>query len=161
MTQIIAIDPGIGKVGYAVIDVKKQKQFDIVEYGVIVTSLKDNVEMRLNTIYNDIKEILNKYPKIQVCVTEKIFFVNNVTNGIVVSMAKGVILLAFAQYNVPIYEYSPMCVKKTITGYGMADKLAIRKMLQKMCPKINLQKQDDALDAIAIGITYLINERYV
>lgn len=160
MNYLISIDPGLLNVGFAIFSYTNKKSF-LNDYGLITTNPDDTVEKRLFEIKNDIKKILTKYNKINICIIEKIFFVKNVTNGISVSMSKGVILSQLYDYNnkIKILEYSPMKVKKTISGYGMADKLSMRKMLLKIYPNLNNCTQDDVLDAIAIGSTYFLEKK--
>lgn len=158
MRYIISIDPGLLNIGFAVFSYNKKIAI-LEHYGLITTSPDDKIEKRLFEIQNDLKKILDQYIEIKICSIEKIFFVKNVTNGINVSMSKGVVLSTLYNYGINIVEYSPMKIKKTISGYGMADKISMRKMIWQMFPSVKTCKQDDTLDAIAIGATYFLENR--
>jgi crossover junction endodeoxyribonuclease RuvC len=85
---------------------------------------------------------------------EKLFFAKNVTTAISVSHARGVIMLAAAQKNVPVVEYTPLQIKSALTGYGRAEKSQIQEMVKVFLKLKEKPKQDDCADALAAAITH-------
>ena len=148
--RIIGIDPGLATVGFAVLDVQKNKK-KLVTYGVIKTRKETPFGERLNEIHKDLKSILSKY-KPEICSIEQLFFSKNVTTGIQVAHARGVILLALQEWGIKIEEVTPSALKSGITGNGDADKKAMQKMVMM---ELNLKeppKPDDAADAVSLAL---------
>ena len=85
---------------------------------------------------------------------EELFFGNNVTTGIKVAQARGVILLAVQQAGVPIFEYKPMQVKQAVVGYGNASKHQVMDMTKRILHLSAVPKPDDAADAVAIALCH-------
>ena len=85
---------------------------------------------------------------------EELFFYNNITTGIPVAHGRGVILLACEHAGVPIYEYTPMQVKQSVTGYGRAEKKQVMEMVRRICALNAVPKPDDAADAVALAICH-------
>ena len=113
---ILGIDPGTATTGFGVIRYEEGRLIP-VDVGVLLTTPDMTLPDRLRSIYDDINTLLDRYTPDQVA-TEKLFFDKNVTNGIAVGAARGVILLAFAQRSLPWLEYTPMQVKSAVTGHG-------------------------------------------
>lgn len=149
--RILGIDPGFATVGFAVLDVERGKK-NLVTYGVIRTAAELPFSARLKEIYEDLKRLLLEY-KPEQCSIEQIFFSKNVTTGIQVAHARGVILLALEEAGVPIREYSPSAMKLALTGDGTATKNAIQKMLTLELGLKELPKPDDAADALSLALT--------
>ncbi len=155
--RILGIDPGTGILGFGVIDVTK-RQMALVDAGVIKTNSKDSDAIRLKTIYDDLKTIIDENQPDQLSI-EKLFFSQNVTTGMTVSQARGVVLLLAAQYNLTVFEYTPLQIKLTITGYGRAEKKQIQMMVKKFLKLNYTPKPDDCADALAAAITHIITNR--
>lgn len=154
---IFAIDPGIEKLGYAFF--KKEKlTYQYLTSGLIKTIKENKTEKRLQIIYDKLKPLLHIH-KPDVIVLEQIFFFKNQKTIIRVSQVQGVILLLASYANIPVKFLTPLQIKQIVTGYGRADKKAIRKMLGLTLPDIKLTNQDDELDAIACGLAYCILQR--
>ena len=149
---ILGIDPGTATTGFGVIEENggKLRPLDV---GVLLTQPTEIFPNRLLSIYNDINTLLDKYNPATVA-TEKLFFYNNVTNGISVGGAVGVILLAFAQRNLPWAEYTPMQVKQAVSGYGGADKPQIQANVTRLLGLAEVPRPDDAADALAVAICH-------
>jgi crossover junction endodeoxyribonuclease RuvC len=156
MVTVMGCDPGLASVGYSFIAVEKGN-FEYIAGGVIETQKSNSMVHRLAEIHYDIEELLRDYrPK--AFVVEKLFFGKNVTTAINVAQARGVILFATAEYYLgEIYEYTPPEIKKQITGDGRADKKAIRKAVKRLL-KVDI-KEDNACDAAAIGLCYILKEQ--
>ena len=153
MMRVIGIDPGTAIVGYGIIDYNKNK-YSIVDYGVILTSKDLSNEERLEIVYNELNKILKKYKPEFMAIEDLFYFKNNKT-VISVAQARGVILLAGKQNNIPISSYTPLQVKIGITGYGKAEKKQVQLMVQKFLGLFEIPKPDDAADALAICITHI------
>lgn len=150
---IIGIDPGLATVGFGVI----RKEEDIitpVSYGCIRTSAEKQTPERLLEIYEEVNELFVKYSPSAVAV-ERLFFNNNVTNAMSVSEARGVILLAAQQNNIPVYEYTPNRIKQSITGSGRADKKQMQEMIKRLLNLDELPQPDDAADGLSIALCHI------
>lgn len=154
--KILGIDPGMAIVGYCILDFDG-KNIKLEHSGSIQTAKGSKESARLLEIYNDIKTIINKY-KPDICAIEKLFFFRNYTTVMPVAHARGVILLSLEEFNIPIFEYTPIEVKQILTGYGRAEKKEVERMVKISLGTENLPKLDDTVDAIAIAICYTRNE---
>lgn len=150
--KILGIDPGIGIVGYSVIEFDGKTPV-LLHSGSIQTSKKEKESARLLEIFEDMNVIVEKY-KPDVCAIEKLFFFRNQTTVMPVAHARGVILTVLEKFGVPIYEYTPMEVKQVLTGYGRADKKEVEQMVKLSLGVDVLPKLDDTVDSIAIAICH-------
>ncbi|MFN4150374.1 MAG: crossover junction endodeoxyribonuclease RuvC [Candidatus Sericytochromatia bacterium] len=150
--RILGIDPGTATVGYGIIEVNND-QIIVVNYGFIQTSSKSPMSNRLNVIYDDIKTLIDTF-KQDLMSIEELFFFKNAKTVISVSQARGVILLAAVQANVEIFEYTPLQVKVTLTGYGRADKNEVQNCVKDILELDEIPKPDDAADALAIALCH-------
>lgn len=150
--RILGIDPGMAIVGYALIDYDGEN-CTLLSSGSIQTKKGERESARLLEIYNDMQVIIDKLQP-EVAAIEKLFFVHNQTTVMPVAHARGVILTTLEQHNIPIYEYTPMQVKKTLTGFGRADKKEVEMMVKISLGTDNLPKLDDTVDSIAIAICH-------
>ncbi len=149
--RILGIDPGLATVGFALIDVDQQKR-KLVTLGVIKTHQRLSFSERLKEIYEDLKSLIHEH-RPDVCSIEQIFFSKNVTTGIQVAHARGVILLALEEEGIKTYEFTPSEMKLALTGDGKADKHAIQKMVKLELDLKELPKPDDAADALSLALT--------
>jgi len=149
---VLGIDPGFAIVGWGVIDYTANTHRPIA-FGAITTKAHTDFTLRLKQIYDDTVELLAKSKPDAVAV-EKLFFTTNVTTGIQVAQARGVILLAAQQARVPVYEYTPLQVKTAVTGYGKARKPQVMEMTRRLLHLKEVPKPDDTADALAIAITH-------
>lgn len=150
--RILGIDPGMAIVGYSIVNYDG-KNVVLEHSGSIQTPKGKRESARLLEIFNDMTSIVKKY-KPDVCAIEKLFFFRNQTTAMPVAHARGVILTVLEQFNIPIYEYTPMEVKQILTGYGRADKKEVEQMVKISLGAENLPKLDDTVDSIAIAISY-------
>ena len=152
---ILGLDPGTATTGYGVIRVLGNR-FQMLEYGIISTPAKTPMEKRLEMIYDNLQELLQKWQPDQAAV-EELFFNQNITTAITVGQARGVLLLCCAQNNGPLAEYTPLQVKQALVGYGRADKKQIQQMVKMFLNLADIPKPDDAADALAIAICHAHN----
>lgn len=155
---VLGIDPGTATTGYGLVYETSQGEFQLVDFGAILTPAGAAPEQRLLLLYDRLREILLLHRPDCVAV-EKLFFSRNVTTAIAVGQARGVVLLAMAQQGIKVNEYTPMEIKQAITGYGGADKRQIQVMVQAILQLEELPKPDDAADALAIAICHLQSYR--
>lgn len=149
---IIGIDPGYAIVGVGVIEYKGNK-FRTLEYNAITTPAGMPTVERLKRIYTEMTSYLIKYDPDAVAI-EELFFNSNQKTAINVAQARGVILVAVANANIPICEYTPLQVKQSVTGYGRADKKQVQQMVKTLLGLNAIPKPDDAADALAIAICH-------
>jgi len=150
--KILGIDPGTAITGFGVIESDGQKH-KMIDAGVIRTPAKQALELRLETIYDDITEILKEHRPDHVAI-EQLFFAKNVTTAMAVSQARGVILLAVIKAGLDHSEFTPIQIKQALTGYGRADKSQIQQMVKAILKLKSIPKPDDAADALAAAICY-------
>ena len=149
---ILGIDPGLATLGYGVIETNGVKH-KLIQYGTLNTPAHTEMAFRLRSLYEGMNQLLDIYQPDEVAF-EELFFSKNVTTGINVSMARGVALLAVAQYTDKLYEYTPMQIKQAITGYGKADKHQMQQMVKLLLNMKEIARPDDAADALAVAITH-------
>ena len=147
---IIGIDPGLARVGYGIIEVKRNEK-TLLDCGIIETQKDQKEENRLLEIFMDLKELINKW-KPDYAAVEKYFFYKSSTT-ISVVQARGVIMMTLGSFNIPITEYAPAQIKLAITGFGKATK---KDILDSVMYSLKLDyppKPDDSADALAIALT--------
>lgn len=154
--KVLGIDPGTGRVGYAVIE-KASGQETLLECGCFETPPKTPLPSRLISIYRFLKELIRKHSPDQFSV-ESLFFTNNAKTAFDVGAARGVILMAAEEAGLPISQYTPSEVKSALTGYGKAEKSQIQYMVTKILHLKEIPKPDDAADAAAIALTHLFRQ---
>ncbi len=150
--KILGIDPGTGIVGFGLIETRGA-QYTIVDAGVVRTPAHQADELRLQTIYTSLVEIIT-LNRPDVMVVEKLFFARNVTTAMSVSQARGVILLAATLQGIPLAEYTPLQIKMALTGYGRADKKQMQEMVKVLLKLHEVPKPDDCADALAAALTH-------
>ncbi len=155
--RILGIDPWTTTVGFAIIDKEKQ-QYDIIDYWVFSTTPKISINIKLFEIWNDISEIIKKY-KPDIISVEKLFFQNNAKTAIDVAQARWVVMYEAMKNNLQIQEYTPLQVKKAITGNGQAKKAQLQRALQIIFKMEEIPKPDDAADAIWLAYMWGLNSR--
>lgn len=150
--RILGIDPGIAIVGYGVVD-KEANRYKTVAYDAVTTRAHTPLEERLQLVYKGIDEIIKLY-KPDAMSIEELFFNSNAKTAVAVGQARGVILLAAVQNNLPVYEYTPLQVKQALTGYGRASKAQIQQMMKSILGLSSVPKPDDVADALAIAVCH-------
>ncbi|TRZ48062.1 crossover junction endodeoxyribonuclease RuvC [bacterium] len=153
--KVLGIDPGTGRVGWGIVE--RDRGVDtLVECGCFETKVKSELPERLHKIYLFLKDLIKKHQP-DVLAVESLFFATNVKTAFDVGAAKGVIFLAGEESKLPIFQYTPLQVKSSLTGYGKAEKHQIQFMVTKILHLKEAPKQDDAADAVAIALTHLFH----
>ena len=147
----LGIDPGTARLGYGLI--RGGMQPKLIDAGLIETWPDEPMADRLVTLYEGVQELLNEF-KPDVLAVEQLFFARNVTTAITVGQARGVVILAAAQVQVPVAEYTPSEIKQAVTGYGKADKNQIQEMVRMILNLKSVPRPDDAADALAVAICH-------
>ncbi|ABR30899.1 Holliday junction resolvase [Thermosipho melanesiensis] len=156
--KIIGIDPGYGILGYGVLE-KSGNKISHITHGVITTDKELSMYKRLQVIYEEFLRLLKEYSP-DACAIESLFFYKNVKTAIRVGEARGVILLATSQMDLPLYEFTPYQVKNNITGYGHSDKKQVQKMVKMLLNLDKIPRPDDAADALAVAWCLAVETRF-
>lgn len=149
---ILGIDPGFAIVGFGVVEADRGSQ-RLIRCGAITTRAGLPLPARLLQIAGDMAALLAQFQPDAMAV-EELFFTNNITTGIGVAQARGVILTEAERAGVPIFEYSPSQVKLAVTGYGRAQKRQMMEMTRRLLNLKAVPKPDDAADAVAIALCH-------
>lgn len=150
----LGIDPGTAITGYGIINEEQDGYLKVLDFGVIRTSADLSQGERLVHLYKRIKElILLHHPEMGA--VEKLFFERNVRTALHVGQARGVALLAMAELNLQIGEYTPLEVKQAVAGYGGADKNQVQQMVRTILGLETVPHPDDAADALAVAICHI------
>ncbi len=156
---ILGIDPGLGTMGYGVIDKRKDDSCVAVDYGVVLTPKDETLPVRLAMLEDGVNKLLTQFKPEEISV-EELFFSKNITTGIPVAHARGVILLTCIKYTGKLYEYTPNQVKQALTGYGKADKVQMMHVVTAMLHLPKIPRPDDAADALAIALCHASTSRF-
>ena len=150
--RILGIDPGFGIIGFGVID-KENSGLSVIDYGVITTPKEMPFNERLRVIYDSMNALLDRYKPDEVSI-EELYFNKNITTGIKVAEARGIILLTFQQHKLPIFEYTPQDIKLALTGQGKATKHQMQFMVKTLLRLTKIPRPDDAADAVAVALCH-------
>jgi crossover junction endodeoxyribonuclease RuvC len=147
---IMGVDPGYAITGYGVIS-EEGGRLKVLDFGVISTPPQTPFEQRLLSIFEGLEALIVRF-KPRVMAVEELFFSSNKTTAIGTAQARGMALLAAARADIPVYEYTPMQVKKAVTGYGCAEKAQVQMMVRVLLGLRTVSRPDDAADALAVAI---------
>lgn len=150
--RILGIDPGVAIVGFGLIE-SDRGGLRMLQYGTITTPAGAPLATRLAQISRDMGELIDAFEPDEMSI-EELFFSKNITTGIAVAHARGVILCAAENRKLPIYEYTPMQVKQAVVGYGLADKKQVMDMTRRLLRLKAVPRPDDAADALAIALCH-------
>ena len=156
--RILGIDPGTATTGYGVVDAVDGR-LTAVAYGTIATPAKDPMPIRLQSIYQQLTDLITEFEP-DTAGIEEVFFGRNITTAITVGQSRGVLLLALANAGLPIGEYSPPKIKDAVTGYGKADKAQVQLMIRNLLNLEETPRPDDAADGLAVAITHYHYHRF-
>lgn len=149
---VMGIDPGYAIVGYGIIKYDGNR-FLPIDYGAITTGPEVDFSMRLLGIFDGLTELMRVY-KPEAMAVEKLFFNTNTKTAIGVAEARGCILLSACKSDVPVFEYTPLQVKQSVTGYGKAEKSQVMEMTRILLGFDKVPKPDDTADALAVAICH-------
>ncbi len=155
--RVLGIDPGTATTGYGVVEEAKGN-LKALTSGVIRTSADQAPPTRLQSIYRAVKELALNWKPDEAAV-EELFFSKNVRTAMSVGQARGVALLALADSELSVAEYTPLEIKQAVTGYGSADKAQMQEMTRLLLGLKEAPRPDDAADALAVAICHLHSAR--
>ncbi len=153
--RILGIDPGSRICGFGVVE-KDKSSIKLVEYGIVKLDAKhDKLEQRLVEIYLRLKQVIIR-TKPDTTAIESLFFAKNVQSLVKLAHARGVAVLAAAEADLPISEYSPREIKKSVTGNGNASKEQVQFMVKTILGFSETPESFDVTDALAVAICHAI-----
>jgi len=153
----LGIDPGTAICGYGVVELRGSLLRPVF-YGSILTDKDWSPEERLLKIHQDVSEIISHFHPDFMSI-EKLYFNRNVNTAIPVAQARGVVLLAAAEQKLAVLEFTPMQIKKSVTGTGAAEKNQVIFMVQRLLGIRDKIEPDDTADALAAAICGLNQAR--
>ena len=153
--KVLGIDPGTAVLGYGVVESGAGGHGRLVECGVVVTRARDRLPARLRVLHVGVTELLDRHQP-DVMAVEEAFYGKNVRTTMVLSHARGVILLAAEEAGVAVAEYSPAMVKKTVVGRGAALKSQVGFMVAQLLRLKAPPTPEDASDGVAVALTHLL-----
>ena len=149
--RILGIDPGSRITGYGLIETAPNGARH-VENGGIFPPTQQSFSDRINYIFNEVGRLIERFTPDAVAL-EDIFVAKNVSSTLKLGHARGAIMVAVAQSNTPLFEYTALQVKQAVTGYGHADKVQIQKMVRALL-KLPEAAFADASDALAVALCH-------
>ena len=155
MVRVLGIDPGTGVTGYGFVERDGGRQPRLVECGVIQTGAGEPLAARLRQIHQELAALVHRLRPTVVAV-ESVFHARNVRTTLTLSHARGVILLTAEEAGLPIAEYAPALVKKTVTGRGAAPKSQVGFMVAQLLHLRAAPRPADAADGVAIAVAHLL-----
>lgn len=153
---ILGIDPGLATVGFGVLQSTNRDTHKVLQYGTILTPPDVPLYQRLQILYQETSELITNIQP-DIVAVEQLFFGKNTKTAMTVGHARGVILLAVANQNIPLVEFTPLQIKMALTGYGRADKQQMQLLVKQLLKLSEIPKPDDAADAIAVALTAAVS----
>ncbi|HEY9448646.1 MAG TPA: crossover junction endodeoxyribonuclease RuvC [Gemmatimonadaceae bacterium] len=155
---MLGIDPGTAATGYGVVSGEPFGSLSLIECGVIRTTSRDPLPVRLRELYEDMSALIARH-KPQAVSVEDVFYAKNVRTTVVLGHARGVLLLAAAQAGVEIYEYPPAEIKKAVVGRGAATKEQVQFMVARLLRLRTPPQPNDAADGTAAALAHIMSAR--
>ncbi len=154
--RVLGVDPGSRITGYGVLD-EKNREISFVSAGLIKPPEKMPFPRKIHRIFKGLVEIIDRYAPHTVAV-EDLFYAKNARSSLKLGHARGAALIAAGQCDIPVFEYTPLEIKKSVVGYGRADKEQVRSMVNIML-RLTKQVPLDASDALAAAICHINSAR--
>lgn len=154
---VLGVDPGLATTGYGLV-LEAGGELQAIDYGVVTTSAKRPLPERLQQLYRELSALIQRHCPDEGAI-EELFFSRNVRTAMSVGQARGVALLALADANLRVTEYTPLTVKQAISGFGGADKSQMQAMVKMLLKLESPPRPDDAADALAVAICHLHSTR--
>ncbi|HJR16832.1 MAG TPA: crossover junction endodeoxyribonuclease RuvC [Gemmatimonadales bacterium] len=152
---MLGIDPGTAVMGYGVVEGLPGRHSRLLECGTLTTGARDPLASRLRVLFDGVSALIGRHAP-EVVAVENAFYGKNVRTAVVLSHARGVILLAAEIAGVEIAEYSPAFIKKTIVGRGAALKPQVGYMVAQLLRLKVPPSPNDAADGVAVALTHLM-----
>lgn len=155
-TRVLGVDPGTRVVGFGVVDLR-DGAIRHVAHGTVRAPREEPLAVRLATIRAGLEQVLRTQAP-AIVVLEGLFYARNVKSVLTLAHARGVALEVAATFELPVIEYSPMELKRSLVGYGRATKLQVGRMVQRLL-SLDAEPSPDAGDALALAICHLHADR--
>jgi crossover junction endodeoxyribonuclease RuvC len=149
--RILGIDPGLRRTGWGMVEIAGNR-LGFIGCGSVMTRDDDVLATRLLTIYDGLMRIFDEFRPDEAAV-EATFVNRDAKATLKLGQARGIAMVVPAKAGVPVAEYAPNLVKKSIVGAGHGDKAQVRMMIGVLLPKAE-PSSDDAADALAIAVTH-------
>ena len=157
--RVLGVDPGLGITGFSIMDTKRN-QTHLSAYGTIKPKPKDSLPKRLNYLFEEMNKILDQFSP-DVMAIEDAFYSKNVKSAMTLGQARGSLILAAAQADIPVHEFAPRKVKKSVCGNGAASKEQVSYMVTQILKLKEPPKPLDVSDAMAVGLCYINQAKFV
>ena len=157
--RVLSVDPGLGITGFSIMDTKRN-QTHLSAYGTIKPKPKDSLPKRLNYLFEEMNKILDQFSP-DVMAIEDAFYSKNVKSAMTLGQARGSLILAAAQADIPIHEFAPRKVKMSVCGNGAASKEQVSYMVTQILKLKDPPKPLDVSDAMAVGLCYINQAKFV
>ncbi len=155
--RVLGIDPGTLNCGYGIVEEEDSRLFYVTSGG-IKSSSKTSLPKRLKKIYEGIEEVIEKHKPDGMAI-ENLFFSKNVRAALKLGEAKGVAILAAVKRGIPVFEYSPLEIKKSVVGHGSAEKRQVQNMVKVLLGLKSIPHPPDLADALALAICHIHTHR--
>ena len=156
---ILGVDPGSRFCGYGIIQTEK-KQIVAAGCGTIIIKPKLSFPKKLELVFDKISQLIKEYNP-NVLAIETVFLGKNLKSILILSQIRGVVILAAQLNNMPVFEYSPREIKKSVVGNGNASKQQVQYMIQKLIPLSKKPDSADSADGLAISYCHFNKSRYL
>jgi crossover junction endodeoxyribonuclease RuvC len=150
--RILGLDPGLASVGWGLIVYPEGGPRD-VRWGTFHTPASDPLPQRLDQIHRAVAALIAEIQPDAIAI-EELFFATNVKTAIVVAQARGVLVLATARSGVEVAEYTPLQIKKAVSGQGRASKNQVQRMVAHLLGLTEIPTPDHAADALAVALCH-------
>ena len=157
--RVLGVDPGLGITGFSIMDTKRN-QTHLSAFGTIKPKPKDSLPKRLNYLFEEMNKILDQFSP-DVMAIEDAFYSKNVKSAMTLGQARGSLILAAAQADIPVHEFAPRKVKMSVCGNGAATKEQVSYMVTQILKLKDPPKPLDVTDAMAVGLCYINQAKFI
>ena len=151
--KILGIDPGTVVMGYGVVE-SENDELALVDFGAITVPERLQIGERLNFLYKELLEVIQRHHPAAVAV-EQPFIAKNVRSAMAIGRAQAIALLAAASQDIPTFEYTPAQVKQRVANYGASSKEQIQEMVRLQLGLAEVPQPNDAADALAVALCHV------
>jgi len=156
--RVLGLDPSSQSTGFGIIEFSNDL-YKVLEYGTIKPQRRQLFQEKLNTIKLAVERLIDRHHPEEVAI-ENPFYAQNIKTAITLGQVRGAVLVAIAGRGVALFEYSPLEIKKAVTGYGQADKNQVKVMVKALLNLDEADLEEDASDALACSFCHLNTRLY-
>jgi crossover junction endodeoxyribonuclease RuvC len=156
--RVLGLDPSSQSTGFGIIEFSNDL-YRVLEYGTIKPQRRQLFQEKLNTIKLAVERLIDRHKPEEVAI-ENPFYAQNIKTAITLGQVRGAVLVAIAGRGVALFEYSPLEIKKAVTGYGQADKNQVKVMVKALLHLDEADLEEDASDALACAFCHLNTRLY-